>query len=150
LILILKPYRAGDYIIAQGQEGIVSSIQLFYTIIITQDNRTVIIPNSKLSNEVIINVSEQGKRRLDVEMKFSYAYNFDQIKTIIQKTLHHSPLVENDPEPRIGVSGLDPDGFRVMINAWVNAFQFDVSRFSVQQILIQDLKDGGIKLPGMT
>jgi small conductance mechanosensitive channel len=149
LILLLKPYKVGDNIIAQGQDGIVASIQLFYTIVTTMDNRTVIIPNSKLSNEVIINISKLGKRRLDVEMKFSYAYNFEQIRAIIEKTLQHSSLVENDPQPRIGVSALDPDGFKVIINAWVDAFEFEVSKYEVQHNLVEDIKKGGIKLPGM-
>jgi small conductance mechanosensitive channel len=149
LILLLKPYRAGDNIVAQGHDGIVSSIQLFYTVMITRDNRTVIIPNSKLSNEVIINVSKIGKRRLDVEMKFSYAFEFEKIKSIIERTLHASPLVENEPKPKIGISGLDPDGFKVVINGWVDAFEFEDRKYDVQQKLVSDLKASGIKLPGM-
>lgn len=58
LILFLKPFRVGDRIIAQGQEGDVESIQIFYTIVRNKDNRTVIIPNSKLSNEVIVKFNE--------------------------------------------------------------------------------------------
>lgn len=61
LILLLKPFVVGDNIVAQGQEGTVTSIQIFYTVVLTFDNRTVIIPNSKLSNEVILNLSREGK-----------------------------------------------------------------------------------------
>src|SRR3954452_4412404 len=66
LILLLKPFRVGENIIAQGQEGTVTSIQIFYTILLTYDNKDVIIPNSKLSNELIVNLSQEGKRRLDL------------------------------------------------------------------------------------
>lgn len=149
LILILKPYRVGDNIIAQGQDGIVSSIQLFYTIVITWDNKTVIIPNSKLSNEVIINLSQLGKRRLDMEMKFSYAYDFEKIKGIVENTLQTTPLIEKEPKPHIGVSVLDPDGFKVIINGWVDALHFEMSKYEVQKKLVEDLKSSGIKLPGM-
>src|SRR3954470_10993697 len=72
LILLLKPFRVGDIIIAQGQEGIVQSIQIFYTVVVTYDNRDVIIPNSKLSNDLIINISQEGKRRLDLDIKLPY------------------------------------------------------------------------------
>ena len=58
LILLLKPFKVSDRIIAQGQEGVVESIQIFYTVVKSKDNRTVIIPNSKLSNEVIIKIKE--------------------------------------------------------------------------------------------
>jgi small conductance mechanosensitive channel len=150
LILLLKPYKVGDNIIAQGQDGIVSSIQLFYTVMVTRDNRTVIIPNSKLSNEVIINISKMGKRRLDVELKFNYGFDFEGIKRIIEHTLKSSPLVQDDPKVRIGVSSLDPDGFKVMVNGWVDAFEFEDRKFDVQQKLVEDLKKAGVKLPGMT
>jgi small conductance mechanosensitive channel len=64
LILLLKPFEVDDSIIAQGQDGKVTSIQIFYTVLITADNKTVIIPNGKLFNEVIVNVTREGKRRL--------------------------------------------------------------------------------------
>lgn len=60
-------FRTGDNIITQGQEGTVSSIQIFYTVITTFDNKIVIVPNSKLSNEIIINTSREGKRRMDID-----------------------------------------------------------------------------------
>src|SRR3954470_15622031 len=80
LILMLKPFRVGENIIAQGQEGTVKTIQIFFTVVKTFDNRTVIIPNSKLSNEVIVNLSREGKRRLDIELKFNYGVDFEQVK----------------------------------------------------------------------
>ncbi len=84
IILLLKPYRVGDSIIAQGKEGIVESIQIFYTVVTTYDNLTVIFPNSKLSNEVIVNISREGIRRLDIELKFNYGTDFKDIAPIIQ------------------------------------------------------------------
>jgi small conductance mechanosensitive channel len=150
LILMLKPFRIGDNIVAQGQDGIVSSIQLFYTVIITHDNKTVIIPNSKLSNEVIINISRQGKRRLDMEVKFNYGFDFSTIKSIVMKTLKDLPEAADHPAPAIGVSVLDPDGFKVMINTWVDAKSFETSKLLIQQKVIEDLKVAGMKLPGMT
>ena len=71
-ILLLKPFELHDDIVAQGQEGVVTSIQLFYTVVLTYDNRTVIIPNGKLFNEVIVNINSEGKRRVAVELKQGY------------------------------------------------------------------------------
>jgi small conductance mechanosensitive channel len=70
IILLVKPFVVGDNIVTQGLEGTVRSIQIFYTFVTTFDNRTVIVPNSKLSNEIIINISREGSRRLDIEIKF--------------------------------------------------------------------------------
>src|SRR5690606_3104645 len=125
LILLLKPYEVGDAIAAQGQEGIVQSIQIFYTVVTTYDNKTLIIPNSKLSNEMIINLSREGKRRMDMELKFNFGYSFESIKAIIENSIaSFEKELPQKPEYRIGVSSLDPDGFKVLINLWVQAHQY--------------------------
>lgn len=69
----LKPFRVGDNILIQGQKGTVNEIRIFYTIITTYDNRMVLVPNSKLSNEVIVNLGSSGHRRRDIEIKFGNA-----------------------------------------------------------------------------
>lgn len=150
LILMLKPFKAGDNIIAQGQEGTVSSIQIFYTVVTTFENKTVIIPNSKLSNEIIINVSRQGKRRMDIELKFSYSFDIEQVKTAIAQSVRDFKGILNSPAPRIGVSSLETDGYKLLINVWVNAHGFIDAKLAFQEKLVDDLKASGIKLPGMS
>lgn len=149
LILLLKPFRVGDNIIAQGQEGIVSAIQIFYTVVTTYSNTTVIIPNSKLSNEVIINLSRQGIRRLDVELKFNFGIDLNQVNAVIGKAIKESAEVLKEPAPRIGVSSVDPDGYKVMINVWTKAHGFQDMKLRFQEKVVQDLKGAGFKLPGM-
>lgn len=149
LILILKPFRVNDVILAQGQEGIVASIQIFYTVMTTYDNKTVIIPNSKLSNEVITNISRQGRRRLDIEMKFNYGTEIQEIKAIVDNFITSSTRINKNPTPKIGVSVLEPDGYKLMINLWVNAREFQDTKLELQEKLINQLKASGIKLPGM-
>lgn len=150
LILLLKPYRVGDSITAQGNSGIVTSIQIFYTVVLTYDNKTVIIPNSKLSNEVIINTSMEGKRRLDIEMKFSYGISYNTVKDTVSKTLTDHKDVLKDPEFRIGISAFDPDGYKVMISAWLEAHGFIDNQMIIQEKILDDIVAAGIKLPGMT
>jgi len=149
LILLLKPFVVGDNIIAQNQEGTVKSIQIFYTIVTTFDNRTVVIPNSKLSNEVIINISKQGSRRLDIEIKFSYGIDFDAVAEIFNRTIDDFKNCLKSPERRIGVSSLEDSGFKVVLNVWLKAHGFIDTKLAFQKKLLQNLKDGGIKLPGM-
>jgi small conductance mechanosensitive channel len=149
LILLLKPFVVGDNILAQGQEGTVSSIQIFYTIIKTFDNRTVIVPNSKLSNEVIINISRQGSRRLDIEIKFSYGIEYDKIVAIFNQTIDGFKTALKTPQKRIGVSALEDSGYKVIMNIWVKAHGFTDTKLAFQKELMDNLKSGGIKLPGM-
>ncbi|WP_316737161.1 mechanosensitive ion channel family protein [Pedobacter aquatilis] len=150
LILLLKPFVVGDNILAQGQEGTVTSIQIFYTIVTTFDNRSVVIPNGKLSNEVIINISRQGSRRLDIEMKFNYGIDFNKVEEIFNKTVDEFKECLNTPSRRIGVSTLEDGGYKVALNVWVNAHGFTDTKLSFQKELMQNLKEGGLKLPGMT
>ena len=149
LILLMKPYRVGDSIVAQGQEGVVESIEIFYTVVTTYDNRTVIIPNSKLSNEVIINISREGNRRLDVEFKFAFGADYNQIENILQASISKMTSILKVPQSRIGISTIEPDGFRLTVNVWVNANDFQDNKLKIQQQLLEDLKSNGIKLPGM-
>lgn len=149
LILILKPFRVGDNIIAQGHEGTVASIQIFYTIVTTYDNRTVILPNSKLSNEVIVNLSREGIRRLDVELKFTFAVTFEQVKSALEQTINANKELLKEPRFRIGVSSIEPDGFKVMVNTWVKPHGYQDVKFQLQQKIVQDIIAQGIKLPGL-
>jgi len=149
LILILKPFRVGDNIIAQGQEGTVTTIEIFYTIVTTFDNRTVVIPNSKLSNEVIINISLQGSRRLDIELKFNYGVDFEEVKSMINATIDSSENLLKSPERRIGIAALDADGYKVSIAVWLQAHGYRDAQLAFQEKLMNNLKSGSIKLPGM-
>jgi small conductance mechanosensitive channel len=150
LILLLKPFKVGDNILAQGQDGIVSSIQLFHTILTTFDNRTVIIPNGKLSNEVIINISREGNRRLDIEMKFNYGFVPEELQTIVQKVIDNASDIVKEHEPTIGISSLDADGFKLIIQVWVNALAYNAIKITFQQKVLKAIKDAGFKLPGMS
>lgn len=150
IILAFKPFVTGDNIVAQGSEGTVTSIQIFYTIVTTFDSRTVIIPNSKLSNEVIINITRQGRRRLDIELKFSYGQDVDHIRQLMLAALKVSAnTVQELMPPRIGVTALEADGYKLRANVWVNAHGFEDTRMVIHEDVITALKAGGVKLPGM-
>lgn len=149
LILILKPFRIGDNIVTQGQEGTVTAIQIFYTVITTFDNKIVIVPNSKLSNEIIINTSREGKRRMDIEFKLNYGIDIGKVRYIIEGIVKEDEDILNEPEPRIGISTLEADGYKIMVNAWVKPHGFVDERMGLQEKIIDGIKQAGIKLPGM-
>ena len=149
IILLLKPFAVGDNIITQGLEGTVSSIQIFYTLVTTFDNRSVIVPNSKLSNEVIINISREGSRRLDIEMKFSNGIDIQQIKSIINAAIDKCQNILAKPERRIGVASIESDGYKIGINVWVKSHGFQDTKLALQETIIEDIKAAGVKLAGM-
>jgi small conductance mechanosensitive channel len=149
LILLLKPFVVGDNIITQGLEGTVTSIQIFYTLVKTFDNRSVIVPNSKLSNEVIINISREGIRRLDIAMKFNNGVDIKQAKSVINAAIDKAENILKTPERRIGISELQPDGYIMSVNVWINAHGFQDAKQVLQESILQDVKDSGIKIAGL-
>lgn len=149
LILLLRPYRPGDNIITQGQEGTVSSIQLFFTVVTSFDNKTIIVPNSKLSNEVIFNLSRKGTRRIDIELKFNYGIDFDHLQSLVSKTILNSAGLLPVPKHRVAISSLDPDGYKVVINTWAMAHEFIDTKYELNRRILEELKKDGIKLPGL-
>jgi small conductance mechanosensitive channel len=149
LIILLKPFKVGDTVNTQGQEGTVTAIRLFYTVVLTFNNTTVIVPNSKLSNEIIFNLSREGKRRMDIEIKFNYGVDFEKLKNIFLRTIDSFDDCLKDPPPRVGVQKFDPDGYTVVINAWTKAHGFQDTKLAFQEKLLAEVKAGEIKLPGM-
>ena len=149
LILFLRPYSVGDNISIQGNEGTVSSIQLFFTTVVTFDNKTIIIPNGQLLNNIVINLSHQGKRRLDIELKFNYGYDIAAVKKILQNSVQNSEHITGDIPCRIGVSGLEYERYAITVNVWINAHNYYDTRLLLQEKIINDLKTAGIKLPGV-
>lgn len=140
LILMLKPFRVGDQVAAQAQEGEVTSIHLFYTVIRTADYRTVIVPNSKLSNEVIVNMSQAGRRRLDVELKVSYEVDFDEAKQALLRSLRGASEFMVSTEYLVGISVFEPDGYRIAVSVWVDEQAYPEIRFALQARLIDVVK----------
>ena len=149
LILLLKPFDLDDNIVAQGQDGIVTSIQIFYTVLLTFDSKTVIIPNGKLFNEVIVNVTREGKRRLDFEIKLGYVANVEKVKAVIWDAVKGTKNVLTDPRNRVGVSALEIDGVKFVVNVWVNPGDFATAKLALQEKILNDLVTAGVKLPGM-
>lgn len=147
LILLLKPFELHDDIVAQGQEGVVTSIQLFYTVVLTYDNRTVIIPNGKLFNEVIVNINREGKRRVDFELKLGYIVEIEQVKDIINTAIKDMPGILSKPAPLVGVIALELDGIRFTVRVWVNTKDYLTTKIKLQEKIIKDLREADVKLP---
>ena len=147
LILLLKPFDLGDSIQAQGQEGTVTSIQIFYTVLITADNKTIIIPNGKLFNEVIVNITREGKRRLDFEVKLGYAADIDKAKKIMLDAIKTTDGLLPDPAPRVGLIGLDSDSIRFTINVWLEPANYLNAKIALQEKIIKNLGAAGINFP---
>ena len=149
LILLLKPYKVGDTIVAQGFEGTVKFIQIFHTIINTYDNKTVIIPNSKLSNELIVNLSCEKMRRLEVTLKMNFGLDFEKVKTVLLRSVNDQKGVIADPRPFIRIDELQADGYIVTLNVWLLANEYNNLKSGLYEKIMYNLKSSDVKLQGM-
>lgn len=147
LILLLKPFELDDSITAQGQDGKVTSIQIFYTVLLTVDNKTIIIPNGKLFNEVIVNFSRESRRRLDFEFKLGYAADIEKAKAIVLNIVNTTETILVDFPVRVGVIGLEVDSVRFTVNVWVRPDDFLGTKIFLMESIIKKLGAAGITFP---
>ncbi|RYD83261.1 MAG: mechanosensitive ion channel family protein [Sphingobacteriales bacterium] len=140
LIILLRPFRVGDNIKTQGEEGTVTEIKLFYSVVKTFSNTTLIVPNNKLSNEVIFNLTREQKRRIDISLKFKYDVDYSELKKRIEKVLDNSSDLLKDPAYRIGVEKIDDAGYNVLLNVWTNSHGFQDAKMELNKHLMEEFK----------
>lgn len=119
MILLFRPYDVGDYIAAQSFEGTVKAIQIFNTVIITSDNRTVFIPNGILSANTIVNYTQRENRRVEWTIGVDYGTDYDEAKTIVQAILRGDKRILNDPAPMVVLKQLNDSSVDMLIRVWV-------------------------------
>ena len=127
LILLMKPYRVGDFISAQGQSGTVREIKLFSTVITTGDNQTIYIPNNSIATAIIDNYSTSETRRVDWTIGISYGDDVDAARRALLDLLAADSRVLKDPAPVVWVAALADSSVNLSVRAWVkNADYWDV------------------------
>ena len=127
MILLMKPYRVGDFISAQGQSGTVREIKLFSTVITTGDNQTIYIPNNSIATAIIDNYSTSETRRVDWTIGISYGDDVDAARRALLDLLAADSRVLTDPAPVVWVAALADSSVNLSVRAWVkNADYWDV------------------------
>lgn len=147
LILLMKPFRAGDYIITDTYEGVVSSIDIFYTRLITGDNRMVVIPNGTLSNSNIINVTNEPIRRLDLLIGMSYKEDLNKVKEILLKVVDGEELVKKDSEISIFVNSFDPSAITLGVRVWVDTDDYWIVKCNILENIKKSFDENNIQIP---
>lgn len=148
LILLLKPFKVGDYIITgNGNEGTVIEIQIFYTKLTTGDNRLVVIPNGDLSNSSMINVSAMPKRRLDISVGISYQADIRKAREVLMPVLETDTMVLQDQEKRIFVDSLGESAVILGIRCYVTPENFWETKWRLNENIKYALDEAGISIP---
>ena len=149
LILLLKPFVVGDYIIdgVTGQEGTVSSITIFYTKLLTIDNRLILIPNGTLSNSSITNVTHMEKRRIDLLIGVSYEANLAKTKQVLLDVVKSEDKILPGEPVDVYVSELADSSVQMGVRAWVKTEDYRPIRWKMTEDIKNALDANGISIP---
>lgn len=147
LMIIFKPFKAGDYIEGAGVAGTVDKIQIFTTTLKTPDNKLVIIPNSKIMSDNIVNYSAHETRRVDMPFRVSYQDDIDKVRKILRNIVDNDHRILKDPAAAIVVKALEDSSVEVEVRAWVKTADYWGVYFETVEKAKKLFDANGISIP---
>ncbi len=147
LILVMKPFVVGDYIIVGDKEGTVQNIDIIYTKLQMADNRTVIMPNGKLADSDIINVTKQDKRRIDIKVGVDYSSDIKQVRNVLNKIIEQKEEILREEPIDIVVDSLGESAVDMVIHVWVKKEDYAPVRWSLLEDIKESFEKEGIVIP---
>ena len=147
LLLIFRPYRVGDLIEAQGELGVVQEIQIFTTVILSPQNRRVILPNGAVANGNIVNLSAESHVRVDCTVGVAYDADLKQAKAVLTEMVKATPKVLAEPEPVIAVSELGDSSVNLVVRPYADPEDYWDVFFAVTEGCKTCLDKAGIAIP---
>ena len=147
VILIMRPFKIGDYIAAQGESGTVEEISIFYTYLITPDNKVVMIPNGTLANGSIVNYSTKDLRRVDFEFSISYDEDFEKAKKVIHEVIENTQGVLLDPQPFVRVISHGESTINIVTRVWTENANYWNVYFDMMESIKKSFDSSNIEIP---
>ncbi|NNC83668.1 MAG: mechanosensitive ion channel [Flavobacteriales bacterium] len=147
MLLIFKPFTVGDLITAQGHTGTVKEIQVFVTILLSPDNKTILIPNGPLSNEDIINFTKEGLIRVDLTIGIGYGEDIKQARKALMAVMEAHELVLREPAPFVGVSELGDSSVNLAVRPYCRPEHYWAVYFDIYEQGKEALDAAGIEIP---
>lgn len=147
MLLLFRPFKIGDYIVAQGNEGVVKEIQIFNTIINTADGKTIIMPNGALSTNIMVNVTANGIRRVEWTFGIAYGDNVDEARNIILSVLAANEKVLKDPAIYVAVKELNSSSVDFCAHGWVKCADYWGVLHGVNEAVYKEFNKKGINIP---
>lgn len=147
LILLIKPFRVGDYIEARGYSGSVNSIQIFHTVLKTPDNKTITLPNGPLANSEIMNYTLEDTRRIEFVFGISYGDDISKAKEIINNIINNDERVLKEPEPMIAVGALADSSVNINTRVWCKKEEYWNIYWDMFEKVKKEFDENGISIP---
>jgi small conductance mechanosensitive channel len=147
VILVMRPFRVGDFISAQGVDGTVEDIRMFYTHLVTPDNRAVMVPNGALSSGVIVNVSQKDTRRVDQIWSISYDADYDKAVKVLTKIINKNELVLKDKDIFVRMAEHNSSSIDIKTRVWVKSSDYWSVYFTMLEEVKREFDKAGIEIP---
>ena len=151
MLLVFKPFKAGDYIEAQGFSGTVADVSIVNTKLTTTDNRNIIIPNGILSNGTINNYSQNVYRRVEWLVDVEYGVSSDQMKSVLKSILDDEKRIVYAPaapaDPMIALNALRDSSVQFVVRAWVRSEDYWSVLYDVNEVIYNRVPEKGIQFP---
>lgn len=147
MIMLFKPFKVGDFISAQGYEGVVNEIQIFNTHVLTPDNKEVILPNGSLSTGAMTNFSKQGTRRVDWSFSIAYGDDYDKAKSLLLRLCDEDGRIQKTPGPFVELGKLNNSSVDITVRVWVDAADYWAVFFSMNEKVYKAFATEGLSIP---
>jgi small conductance mechanosensitive channel len=146
MILLFKPFKVGDTILAQLQQGKVTEIQIFYTYLYTSDNKVVIIPNGPLANNTLVNFTKEGKRRVDWLFHLAHGQDYPKMHELLISYMEKDERIFVDPKPFVAIKEVTQESINVTVRAWCETDEFWPVFFALNETMIKQFEEQDIHL----
>ncbi len=147
MLLIFRPFKAGDFVEAAGVAGIIEEIGIFNTLMRTGDNKALVIPNGQITDGVITNYSAKPTRRVDLVFGIGYDDDIDEARAVISKVIAEDERIHDEPEPLVVVSELADSSVNFTVRVWVDSGDYWPVKFALTENTKKALDDAGISIP---
>ena len=147
IILLLRPYKIGDFVEAGGVSGTVKAIQIFNTVLTTADNKVITVPNGTVSNGVLVNYSQMDTRRVDWTFGVEYGSDVEKVKACVNRILAADARILKDPAVFIALGALADSSVNVTVRAWVKSADYWDVFFDINQKVYEQFNAEGIEFP---
>ena len=147
MLILFKPFKQNDYIEVNGKEGKVKSINIFYTSLITPDNKVIQVPNGVLSNSNITNYNYYNIRRIDLEISVSYNSNIEKVKKILTEILKNCKYINQEKEIIVRLSKHGDSALIFTVKGWVESTEYFNAKYDILEEVKEVFDKNKIEIP---
>ena len=147
MLIVLRPFRAGDAVQIAGQEGVVESVRIFQTVLRAYQNHDIYLPNSQITTAPIVNFTSRGERRIDIAVGVGYGDDIRRARDVLLGIAAANAKVLADPATDVLVSGLGESSVNLILRAWVKTPDFVPVRSELNEAIHRDFAQAGVSIP---